>query len=59
MNKLILIISIISGFGLLAGCQSTQSNEPSALATDEFQKSKCQNCTQAPFYVDGQWLERR
>lgn len=59
MKKLVLAISIISISVVLSGCQSTQSNEPSALATDAFQKSKCQNCTLEPFYVDGQWLEGR
>jgi len=59
MKKLILITSLIGGIGLLSGCQSTQGNEPSSLATDAFKKSKCSNCTLKPFYVDGQWLERR
>ncbi len=59
MTKVVLITSFMVVSGLLSGCQSTQSNEPSALATDEFQKSKCSNCTLEPFYVDGQWLQRR
>lgn len=59
MKKSILITSLITISGFLSGCQSTQSNEPSSLATDAFQKSKCMNCTLEPFYVDGQWLERR
>jgi len=59
MKNLMLITTFITISGVLSGCQSTQSNEPSALATDAFQKSKCLNCTLEPFYVDGQWLERR
>lgn len=59
MEKLLLITGFITISGFLSGCHSTQSNEPSALATDAFQKSKCQNCTLEPFYIGGQWIKGR
>jgi len=58
-NYYTIFLTILS-LAALAGCSKSHKHPHSnSIGSDDIPVSSCANCKLKPFYVDGNWIEKR